>query len=226
MLTIGVITRGKYGKRLLETIERYTDFKAFYDAIPSVLPDFIEYPASFVDDLALKAEVFSTDLVITYSLHPDITPEIVCRAARSGVKAVIIPGGRSLAGDPHVLDEISAKYHTRILIEDICCMICSDTDPTIHEFSSKLGCPVLQIEIADNTIKKIEVIKGAPCGSTWWMAKDLLGVPVREAPSRAGLSVQHYPCRAERGTKKGIHISARLHKKAIEDAIQKYCQKD
>jgi hypothetical protein len=225
MLKIGVITRGKYGVRLLDTIEKYTDFRTKSDSLPSNLPDFIEDPAYFTDYLALDNEVFGMDLVITYSLHPDITPEIVNRAARVGTKAVIIPGGRSRAGDPHVLDEISKRYNIRILIEDICCAICSDTNPEVKEFSSRLGCPVLQIEIADDKISEVKVINGAPCGSTWLMAKNLIGVPVIDAPAKAGLLVQQYPCRAVRGTKEGIHNSALLHKKAVEDAIKKYYEK-
>ena len=225
MLTIGVITRGKYGARLLDTIEKYTDFMTESDSIPSILPDFIEDPASFVDDLALDNDVFGMDLVITYSLHPDITPEIVNRAAQAGTKAVIIPGGRSLAGDPDFLRDISKKYNTRILVEDICCAICSDKNPEIYEFSTRLGCPGLQIKIRDDKISEVKVIKGAPCGSTWLMAKNLIGVPVIDAPAKAGLLVQQYPCRATRGTREGIHNSARLHKKAMEDAIKKYYEK-
>jgi hypothetical protein len=222
MLTIGVITRGKYGTRLLDTIETYTDFVTRSDSIPSILPDFIEDPASFVEDLALDNDVFGMDLVITYSLHPDITPEIVNRAARAGTKAVIIPGGRSLAGDPNILRGISQKYNIRVVIEDICCAICSNKNPVINEFSSRLGCPELQIKIRDDKINEVEVIKGAPCGSTWWMATNLIGVPVSDAPAKAGLLVQQYPCRAVRGTREGIHISALLHKNAMEDAIKKY----
>ncbi|HUW67609.1 MAG TPA: DUF166 family protein [Candidatus Nanoarchaeia archaeon] len=225
MLTIGVITRGKYGARLLNTIEKYTDFVTKSDSIPLILPNFIEDPASFVDDLALDNHVFGMDLVITYSLHPDVTPEIVNRAAQAGTKAVIIPGGRYRAGDPHVLDEISKRHNIRILIEDICCAICSDTNPEVKEFSSRLSCPVLQIEIADDKISEVIVIKGAPCGSTWLMAKNLIGVPVIDAPAKAGLLVQQYPCRAVRGTWEGIHNSAQLHKKAMEDAIKKYYEK-
>jgi hypothetical protein len=222
MLTIGVITRGKYGARLLDTIERYTDFISKSDSIPSKLPDFIEDPASFVDDLALDNDVFGKDMVITYSLHPDITPEIVNRAAQAGTKAVIIPGGRFLAGDPNILSDISKKYNVRILIENICCAICSDNNPEIHEFSNRLGRPEVQVKIREDKITEVKVDKGAPCGSTWWMAENLIGVPVIDAPAKAGLLVQQYPCRAVRGTKEGIHNSAQLHKKAIEYAIEEY----
>jgi len=121
MLSIGVITRGKYGRRLLDTITHRTEFTVSSADIPPTLPDFIDNPASFVDNL--DHSVLSSDLLITYSLNPDITSEIVERAASAGAKAVIIPGGWARAGDLEEMKEISAQYGTRILVEDICCEI-------------------------------------------------------------------------------------------------------
>jgi hypothetical protein len=221
MISIGVITRGKYGKRLLDTITDQTEFTVLSAPIPPTLPDLIDDPAPFVDNLDLAPAVLSSDLLITYSLNPDITPEITRRAARSGAKAVIIPGGWAKAGDPEEFDEISQTYGTRILVEDICCEIGEDTNPTINEFASVLGRPQLEVQVDDGRVSKVKVIRGAPCGSTWWMAKHLKGVPVSEAPARGGLLIQQYPCRAVRGTGGGIHRSAQLHKQELEEAITK-----
>ncbi|MCL7415093.1 MAG: DUF166 domain-containing protein [ANME-2 cluster archaeon] len=220
MLAIGVITRGKYGKRLQDTLSHYTDFSYLSIPIPQILPDFIEDPGSFVDELALDEKVLSSDLVITYSLHPDITPEIVRRAGMLGAKAIIIPGGWSRAGDSRLLQNISDQYGIRVLVEDICCSIEGNTDDTVNEFTSVLGRPLLEVDIKDDTIDNVRVIRGAPCGSTWWMAEQLKGVSVMEAPARAGLLIQQYPCRAVRGSSGGIHRSAQLHKQAVEDAIK------
>ncbi|MDF1531225.1 MAG: DUF166 domain-containing protein [ANME-2 cluster archaeon] len=220
MLSIGVITRGKYGRRLLDTLSNKTDFCYLSTSIPQILPDFIDEPESFLDNLSLDAKVLSSELVITYSLHPDITPEIVRRAALSGAKAIIIPGGWSRAGDPGLLKDISKKYDIEVIVEDICCEIGKSENDSVNEFASILGRPLLEVQGEAGKIKDIKVIRGAPCGSTWWMAEQLLGVPISEAPARAGLLVQQYPCRAVRGTGGGIHRSAELHKKAIEDSIE------
>ncbi|MEA3293710.1 MAG: DUF166 domain-containing protein [Euryarchaeota archaeon] len=220
MLSIGVVTRGKYGIRLLDTITQYTGFTATSVSIPIILPKFIDDPASFVNGMGLNEKVLSSDLILTYSLHPDITPEVVLRAARAGSKAVLIPGGRSRAGDPCQLRRISEQYHIKLVIEEICCEIRDDTDSTINEFNSILGSPLLEVWVDDGIISDVRVIRGAPCGSTWWMAEQLKGVLVDEAPAKAGLLIQQYPCRAIRGTLGGIHRSAQLHKKAVEDAIR------
>ena len=59
------------------------------------MPGFIEDPQEFVAELNLDPEIFQVDLLILYTFHPDLTPEIVRLAGEKGVKAAIIPGGRS-----------------------------------------------------------------------------------------------------------------------------------
>jgi hypothetical protein len=51
------------------------------------------------------------------------------------------------------------------------------------------------------------------------MAKELIGTKIEDAPARAGLLIQQYPCRAVRGTLGGIHQSAEIHKDAVEKAL-------
>jgi hypothetical protein len=44
MLTVGVLTRGKYGKRLLDTLAAHTP-RSHQQTYPQTLPDFIDEPA-------------------------------------------------------------------------------------------------------------------------------------------------------------------------------------
>ena len=171
-----------------------------------------------MDNFDIDPMVLSSELLITYNLHPDTTPEIVKRAASAGSKSILIQGGWARAGSPKQMKEIYAQYGTRILVEDICCDTGGDTDsadPIINEFVSVLGSPRLEVQLEDRKISDVKVLCGAPCGSTWWMAEHLKGIPVSEAPACAGLFVQQYLCRAVRGTMGGIHLSAELHKQAV-----------
>ena len=52
------------------------------------------------------------------------------------------------------------------------------------------------------------------------MAKEIVGMPVKDAPPKAGLLIQHYPCRASRGDLGGIHESGELHKQAFIKALE------
>lgn len=218
MTNIGVITRGKYGKRLIDTILSKTDLRVIFAEIPEYLPEFIDEPDEFLEGLHLNKEVFYTEILVTYSLHPDLTPAIARLAGKAGVRSMIVPGGASKA-PVQELERISQEYGMYIEVEDICCTL--SADPAICEFTDKLSRPLLEITTHEGKVAEVKVIRGAPCGSTWHMAEGLKGVSLKDAPAKAGLLIQQYPCRAVRGNKGGIHESAQLHKDAVLKAIEK-----
>ncbi len=217
MITIGVITRGKYGMRLIENIKK--DFRVSSIQIPEQLPDFIESPEEFLASLNLDKSIFSNDLVIAYTLHPDLTPEIVRLAGKHSAKAVIIAGGAARAGSISELRDLSEKYNMHVEVHEICCGIDKCGNSVVDEFASCFGKPWVKITTKRGIVTDVEVIRGAPCGSTQHAAKGIVGIKAEEAPAKAGLLVQQYPCRALRGIKGGIHKAAELHKKAVEKAL-------
>ncbi|MDO9097179.1 MAG: DUF166 family protein [Candidatus Methanoperedens sp.] len=219
MVSIGVITRGKYGHRLIENIQKNSEFKVSAIEIPESLPDFIEAPGEFLAALNLDKSIFSNDLIIAYILHPDLTPEIVRLAGENGARAVIIAGGAARAGGLSELQKISGKYNMHVEVHEICCDIEQCGNEVVDELASCFGRPKLKITTKSGLITKVEVLRGAPCGSTWHMAKGLVGAGIKDAPGKAGLLVQQYPCRALRGIKGGIHKAGELHKKAVENAL-------
>jgi len=218
MTNIGVITRGKYGRRLIDTILDKTDLRVVSAEVPEHLPEFIDEPDEFLEELHVDKKVFNTAILVTYSLHPDLTPAIARLAGRYGVRSLIVPGGASKA-PVQELERISEEYGMYIEVEDICCTL--SADPAICEFTDKLSRPLLEIIVSEEKVDEVKVIRGAPCGSTWHMADGLKGTPLKEAPAKAGLLIQQYPCRAVRGNKGGIHESAQLHKDAVAMAIEK-----
>ena len=52
MTLIGVITRGKYGHRLIDTVKEHSDFSVVTTDLPELLPVFIEELPDI--DLALQ----------------------------------------------------------------------------------------------------------------------------------------------------------------------------
>lgn len=220
MKSIGVITRGKYGLRLIENIKNNSDFRVTSIEIPASLPDFIEDPGDFVEALNLDKSIFSCDLVIVYALHPDLTQEFIRLAGENGAHAVIIAGGVSKAGGHFELLSLSEKYDMHVEVHEICCDMEKCGDSVVDEFTSCFGRPEVKITTNGGIVSNVEVIRGAPCGSTWQAARDLAGVSKKDAPARAGLLVQQYPCRALRGIKGGIHKAAELHRKAVEMALE------
>lgn len=218
-MLVGVVKRGKYGERLIETIRNRTDFQVVSAEVPQFLPDFIEDPREFVKGLNLDFRVFAADLMILYTFHPDLTPEIVRLAGSRGVKAVIIPGGIGRAGSIGELERIAEKYNIHIEVDEICCTLEECGVPAVDEFAKRLGKPELQVETRDGRISAVNVLRGSPCGATWHAATGLVGKTVDEAPSMTGLFCQQYPCRAVRGGPGGIHTSGDVHKDAMERAL-------
>ena len=102
MTVIGVITRGKYGHRLIETIKEHSDFSIVTADLPEFVPVFIEEPDEFLDALKFDRQIFSAEIIITYSLHPDLTSAIAKLAAEAGVRTLIVPGGPSRASVPEL----------------------------------------------------------------------------------------------------------------------------
>ena len=223
-MLVGVIRRGKYGERLLETINSRTDFQVVSVEVPEILPGFIEEPEKFVQDLNFDPQIFKSDLLILYTFHPDLTPEIVRLAGKAGVKAVIIPGGIGRAGSIKELEKIAEEYNIHIEVDEICCTLEECGVPVIDEFAKKLGKPELEVETKDGKISRVNVIRGSPCGSTWHAAAGIVGKTVAEAPSLTGLFCQQYPCRAVRGGPGGIHTSGDLHKDAMGRALGQLTQ--
>lgn len=218
-MLVGVVKRGKYGERLIQVIKDRTDFQVVSAEVPQYLPGFIEDPEEFVKGLNINPEVFDADLLILYTFHPDLTPEIVKMAGEHGVKAAIIPGGIARAGSIGELERIAEKYNIHIEVDEICCTLEKCGVPAVDEFAEKLGKPEIEVKAKDGRIASINVIRGSPCGSTWHAAEGLIGKTIEEAPSLAGLLCQQYPCRAVRGTPGGIHTSGDLHKDAMERAL-------
>lgn len=217
MTVIGVITRGKYGHRLIETVREHSDFSVLTADLPEFVPGFIEEPDEYLESLDFDRRVFSAEIIITYSLHPDLTSAIAKLAAEAGVRSLIVPGGPSKASIPE-LKKISEVSGMDIEVDEICCSL--EPNAFNRSFADIFGLPVLKVRTKDGKIADVKVIKGAPCGSTWHMAKEIVGTSIKDAPPKAGLLIQHYPCRAARGELGGIHESGELHKQAFIKALE------
>ena len=112
--------------------------------MPEILPDFIDEPEEFLEELNIDRSVFDSDIVITYSLHPDLTVALAHMAGKAGLKAMIVPGGASKA--PVVeLENIAKQYGMLIQVEDICCTLQEKTRNK-KKLCSCLSSPVLDID--------------------------------------------------------------------------------
>jgi len=84
--------------------------------------------------------------------------------------------------------------------------------------------PEFDVDIQNDVIKSIRVLRGAPCGATWDAAKRIIGLPVEKALERIGLETQFF-CTADPANwdpiyqKSPVHIAGNIHHKALRKAI-------
>jgi hypothetical protein len=205
-----VVSRGKWGERTYDTL-KILGFDVELVKVDESLPPIIDNPSEYLPE-------FSGDIIFSYALHPDINLEVVKR----GEEVVIVAGGSKYL--PPKAYEIGKEKGVKVINHRICCMLCekdvSPSSETLKKLVEMVGSPKLEIKVKDGIVKEVKVIRGAPCGSTWYMAENLKGAPVEEAPYRGALLVSYYPCRAPRGKRDGIHASAELHKNAIERGLK------
>ena len=81
-----------------------------------------------------------------------------------------------------------------------------------------------EVDVKDDKIKAIRVLRGAPCGATWDAANRMIGLPVKEALRRIGLDTQFF-CTANPANwdpiyqKSPVHIAGKAHHKALKNAM-------
>ena len=213
MLKIAVVTDGPYGDRTFDTICK--EFKSIFIEL--------EQPESmFIEDVEIDEEVLeslkSMDIIISYILHPDLLFELVEQL--HDYVGWIIVGAWKGEGFKNQIEE----YENVICPENMCDLEESG-DEVFNEFVSKFGKPIVEIELVGNKVSKVHVLRSSPCGSTFFVADEMVGEDVNNLPIKAGLKVQHYPCRAPKmrlfADECKKELAANFHKNAFEDAIER-----
>ena len=213
MLKIVIVTDGPYGDRTYEIICEVFDC----DFIELEQPDSI-----FMDDVEIPLEdqekLQNADLIISYILHPDLVLELV-EQLHDKVGWIIVAAWRGEG-----LKNQIEQYENVNCPENMCDLE-ENGDPIFDEFVSKFGKPFVEIEFEGNIVKDVRVIRSSPCGSTFFVSDEMIGEDINNLPIKAGLKLQHYPCRAPKlrlfvdECKK--EIAANFHRDAFEEAIEK-----
>lgn len=209
-MRVAVVCRGKWGKRAYDTLKRLD--VACVDMVELHAPRSLESP---------HVPPISADVVFSYALSPELNLEVVRRAAEGGAQAVVVAGGYRYIPFSDAR-KVASAHGMELLVHEICCSLTPEhtKSPALREVLRHVGFPVLKVSIAHGRVEHVEVVRGAPCGSTWFMAEGLRGVEVGRAPTEASLLVSYYPCRARRGGRGGIHSSCELHLEAMKRAIE------
>jgi hypothetical protein len=158
-------------------------------------------------------------MIISYAAHPDINLGLIKKASQLGVGLIVFSGGKK-AGSIIQLKREAEKLGIKVIWEEICCAT-PKIEGKYSEFFEYFGTPELEVEVEGNKLVDARVKRTAFCGATFFVAEKIKGLSVDEAPVKAGYYTQIFPCYATRGVEGGIHKAARVHKRAVEKAIER-----
>lgn len=174
---------------------------------PKDLPLLIEEPEKYLPERVLPA-----DLCVTTGIHKDLLLALPSKLKEAGVKGLIIPV-EDFREVPSGLQKQIAENCRNLNLEfafpkPFCALEPVEDKPLVSKFVRhfKIGRPLLEIVSEKRGGKKeiegVIVKRSAPCGSTWYVAKKLLGTEVRRDLIRDVVAKAHhsYPCTATMAT--------------------------
>lgn len=163
---------------------------------PAKLPRLIEEPEKY-----LPKRIPTVDICIATGIHQDLLLALPSRLKRKGIKGLITPV-EDFRKVPLGLQKQLKEKCEELAIEyafpkPFCALEPAKTIPLIsrfvHEF--KIGKPCLQITTEKRnelrTIYGVAVKRSAPCGSTWYVARKLIGKEVRREEIRDVVAKVH-----------------------------------
>jgi len=170
-------------------------------SIDSALPAVIDEPQDYID------EDFDGDLVMNFLKHPDLSSYLVDICEKKDLP--IITNGKPGKGfTPYT-----------------CCGL--GKNEKLGEYGLQFGFPEYKVEVENEQISRIEVVRGAPCGATWEAIKNLVGCSVEDALTKLPRQVQ-YNCCANPSAwdpitgKSPVHYAGYVHIAALKKALGKH----
>jgi len=198
---------------------------------PAELPRFIEKPEKY-----LPKKIPNVDMCIATSIHQDLLLALPSLLKREGIKGLITPV-EDFREVPLGLQRQLEEECEELAIEyafpkPFCALEPTEAKPLIsrfiHEF--KIGKPSLRITTEKRNklkmVRSVAVERSAPCGSTWYVARKLIGNLVRKERIRDVVAKAHhsYPCTATMAVDPEIgepilHKAGYLIREAVEDQL-------
>lgn len=234
-----IMIQGVYGRRIADHIveKRPAEWAVNVWEVPSVSEAIVDEPEQYLPDFFPPA-----DLVLHLAESAQaaqLLPVVVQRTGARGVVASIDSSAWIPLGLRNQLRRDLSRQGVAIVFPEPLCSIDEEnagfyevnrhpyTSEVISAFARYFGKPELEIEVdARGRIVKAAVKRSAPCGSTEYAAKRVIGMEADSAVPTAGLMCLHYPCLAsmkfeqtDNGVDTIMHTSGRVFNEAMERAL-------
>ncbi|MEM3577306.1 MAG: DUF166 family protein [Candidatus Bathyarchaeia archaeon] len=201
---------------------------------PTELPAFIDNPEKYMPRKVPKA-----DLCIASGLHKDLLLELPAHLHRNGVRGLIVPiedFNEVPSGLRRQVEEKCEELQMESAFPKPFCSLEADErdKPLISRFVDDFNIGKPKLEIATEKRGKHEVVgsavvrRSAPCGSTWYVARKLLGTRTERDMLYDAIAKAHhsYPCTATMNVDPELkepilHVGGYLIREAVGSALEK-----
>ncbi len=236
-----IMIQGNYGKRIADNIKREKPEHWHVEvwSVPAITESIIDEP-----EIYLPGDLMPADLILHLCESPQaaqLLPAVVERCGTKGVVASIDSTAWIPLGLRNQLRRELGKKGITIVFPEPLCSIDEETvgfyeknkepytSEIIREFARHFGKPKLDLTIDEKgLISAANVLRGAPCGSSEYTARRIIGLKADQSVPRAGLMCLHYPCLAsmqfeqtDNGVDTIMHTSGRVFNEAMEKALPK-----
>ncbi len=246
-MRISIFYTGDFGRKVIENLVNPSTFcvscadlcdhcrekrRSYGDLIvdihemPGNLPQFIEEPMEYV-----PKSMGECDLILAIGLHPDLLTTLPYIAKTTGAGAVIVPIEDHKLAPAGVVEQVREKLEedgVECEFPKPFCSLEKTGKPIIDEFVDMgFGRPVLRIELnlEGEIFTHVKVLRDAPCGSTWFVAKKLKWSDVKDYKEIISGAHHSYPCTGsmERDPLLGdtiLHEGGYIIRKSVEEGME------
>jgi hypothetical protein len=198
----------------------------------SELPAVIDNPEKYMPKKMPKA-----DLCITSGMHKDLLLELPQHIQKAGIKGLIVPIEDFVQVPPGLRKQMEEKCQELGLEsaypKPFCSLEPAKDKPAISRFIAelKVGRPLIEISTAKKNKREVIdsaiVRRSAPCGSTWYVARKLIGVETRKEILYDAIAKAHhsYPCTATMSIDPEVkepilHVGGYIIREEVEKALK------
>lgn len=200
---------------------------------PSKLPAFIDDPEEYMPRKLPRA-----DICVATGLHKDLLLELPLHLERFGIRALIVPiedfNEVPLGLRKQIEEKCRGLGLESAFPKPFCSLEPSENKQTISRFVArfKVGRPLLKISTGtrgkSEVIESVVVERSAPCGSTWYVARKLIGAATEKDVLYDVIAKAHhsYPCTATMSVDPEakepiLHLGGYIIREEVEKALKR-----
>jgi hypothetical protein len=255
-MKVVVLYNGEFGKTLIGNLINFSGFcmscgdactlcKSGKYSMAEDLVSVIEMPDpdaldDFIDDVdPYIPPIPEADIAIVVNVHPDIIFGLLPVLKDKGYKGIIggseRPQELPLGLRTQLSEEAKKLGLEAAFAKPFCALRPDPAMPNLAAFMEKAHFGEPRIEIltqksrgGKDTILAANIVRSAPCGSTWYVAKRMTGLETDQPDLRERISEAHhaYPCTASMDQDPELkdtilHKAGYIIREATEDAIER-----